>query len=117
MDVGMDVGRLLDRFFIDFGAVLGGKLAPSWHQNPKKEGTKTRSKNEWSKTHATVKWASAGNPEMGGGPLRVLRTPTQRDQRDHLKHPNRHCAPQGCVADIYIYKFYYFFILYIYDLI
>ena len=29
MDVGMDVGRLLDRFFIDFGTVLGGKLAPS----------------------------------------------------------------------------------------
>jgi hypothetical protein len=47
MDVGMDVGRLLDRFFIDFGTVLGGKLAPSWHQNPKKEGTKTMSKNEW----------------------------------------------------------------------
>ena len=33
MDVGMDVGRLLDRFFIDFGTVLGGKLPPSWHQN------------------------------------------------------------------------------------
>ena len=47
MDVGMDVGRLLDRFLIDFGTILGGKLAPSWHQNPKKEGTKTMSKNEW----------------------------------------------------------------------
>ena len=47
MEVGMDVGRLLDRFLIDFGTVLGGKLAPSWHPNPKKEGTKTMSKNEW----------------------------------------------------------------------
>ena len=47
MDVGMDVGRLLDRFLIDFGTVLGGKLAPSWHQNQKKTNTKTKSKNEW----------------------------------------------------------------------
>ena len=38
MDVGMDVGRLLDWFLIDFGTVLGGKLAPSWHQNQKKRG-------------------------------------------------------------------------------
>ena len=55
MDVGMDVGRLLDRFLVDFGTILGGKLAPSWHQNPKKEGTKTMSKNEWLKTHASVR--------------------------------------------------------------
>ena len=47
MDVGMDFGWLLDRLLIDFGPALGGKLAPSWHQNPKKEGTKTMSKNEW----------------------------------------------------------------------
>ena len=36
MDVGMDVGTLLDRFLVDFGAMLGGKMGPSWHQNPKK---------------------------------------------------------------------------------
>ena len=47
MDVGMDFGWLLDRFFIDFGTILGGKLAPSWHQNPKNDDAKTRSKNEW----------------------------------------------------------------------
>ena len=46
MDVGMDVGRLLDRFLVDFEIILGGKLAPSWHQNPKKDGTKTISKND-----------------------------------------------------------------------
>ena len=40
MEVGMDVGRLLDRFWIDFGTILGGKLAPSWHQNQKNEGSK-----------------------------------------------------------------------------
>ena len=60
MDVGMDVGRLLDRLFNDFGTVLGGKLAPSWHQNPKKEGTKTMSKNEWSKAHAGVREGREG---------------------------------------------------------
>ncbi len=47
MDVGMDVGELLDWVLIDFGTVLGGKLAPSWHQNQKKESAKTMSKNEW----------------------------------------------------------------------
>ena len=52
MDVGMDIGRLLGRFLVDYGTILGGKLAPSWHQNLKKEGTKTMSKNEWLKTHA-----------------------------------------------------------------
>ena len=36
MDVGMGIGRLLDRFLVDFGTILGGKLAPKWHQNPKK---------------------------------------------------------------------------------
>ena len=47
MDVGMDFGRLLDRFLVDFGTILGGKLAASWHINQKKEGTKTRAKNLW----------------------------------------------------------------------
>ena len=47
MDVGMDVGGLLDWFLIDFGTILGGKLAPSWHQKQKNEGAKTMSKNKW----------------------------------------------------------------------
>ena len=42
----MDVGWLLDGFLVDFGTILGGKLAPSWHQKSKKENTKTKSKNE-----------------------------------------------------------------------
>ena len=47
MDVGVGIGRLLDRLLVDFETMLGGKLAPSWHQNPKIEGTKTKSKNVW----------------------------------------------------------------------
>ena len=46
MDVGMGIGRLLDRFLVDFGTILGGKLAPKWHQNQKKVGTKRKSKNQ-----------------------------------------------------------------------
>ena len=74
MEVGMDVGRLLDRFLVDFGTVLGGKLAPSWHQNPKKDGTKTMSKNEWSKTHArTRECPRRAAREMRSGPLKTIK--------------------------------------------
>ena len=40
----MDLGGLLERFWVYFGSKLGGKLEPSWHQNQKNEGTKTMSK-------------------------------------------------------------------------
>ena len=36
----MDLGRLLERFGMDFGPKLGAKLEPSWHQNPKNDGAK-----------------------------------------------------------------------------
>ena len=42
MDVGLDLRWLLGRFFVDLGTNLGGKLAPSWQQNQKNEGPKTR---------------------------------------------------------------------------
>ena len=45
MQVDMDFGWLLERFLVDFGAKLEAKLGSSWHQNPKKEGAKTMSKN------------------------------------------------------------------------
>ena len=63
MEVGMDVGRLLDRFWIDFGPILGGKLAPSWHQNQKNEGSK-RTPKSMRKT-----WAASGRngTRLGGG--------------------------------------------------
>ena len=41
----MDLGWLLERFGVDFGSKLGGKLGPGWHPNPENEGTKTMSKN------------------------------------------------------------------------
>ncbi len=46
MQVEMDFGWLLGRFFVDFEPKLGAKLGPSWHQNLRKWGTKTRSKNQ-----------------------------------------------------------------------
>ena len=82
----MDVGRLLDRFFIDFGTVLGGKLAPSWHQNPKKEGTKTMSKNEWLKTHAGVREGRRGAAkELGSEPLKTFKNILQ-NPLETMKH-------------------------------
>ena len=36
MQVGLVFGPLLARIWVDFGAKLGGKLDPSWHQNPEK---------------------------------------------------------------------------------
>ena len=70
----MDVGRLLDRFLIDFGTVLGGKLAPSWHQNPKKEGTKTMSKNEWYKEAAqNARYRGVKRGRGGSGPLKTIK--------------------------------------------
>ena len=41
MQVGLGCEALLGRFLVDFGAKLGAKLEPSWHQNPKKLDTKT----------------------------------------------------------------------------
>ena len=84
MDVGMDVGRLWDRFFIDFGTVLGGKLAPSWHQNPKKEGTNTMSKNEWLKTHAGVR--GVGECGGGSGPLKTFKNTLGNPLETYKEH-------------------------------
>ena len=36
MQVGLEFGPLLGRFLVDIGVKLGGKLDPSWQQNPKK---------------------------------------------------------------------------------
>ena len=36
MQVGLEFGTLLGRILVEFGAKLGGKLDPSWHQNPEK---------------------------------------------------------------------------------
>ena len=44
MQVGLVFGPLLARIWVDFGAKLGGKLDPSWHQNLENWGPKTMSK-------------------------------------------------------------------------
>ena len=41
---GSDFGALLARFWLDFGAKLGGKLDPSWCQTLTQGGPKTMSK-------------------------------------------------------------------------
>ena len=53
MQVGMDFGWLLDRFLVDFGPKLGAKLGASWHQNSKKWGTKSMSKNHQKTSHTS----------------------------------------------------------------
>ena len=42
IEVKMDFEGLLDRFCVDFGPKLGGKLGPSCHQNLKNGGPKTK---------------------------------------------------------------------------
>ena len=61
MQFGMDFGGLLDRFWSDSGPKLGAKLEPSWHQNRRKRGTKTMSKNHQKSGDAVVrKWSASG---------------------------------------------------------
>ena len=77
MQVGMDFGSLLDRFLIDFGATLGAKLGPSWHQNLRKWCTKTMSKNHQKSGAARVRGGHAGGPQWSGvqAPKESLRDP------------------------------------------
>ena len=55
MEVGMDFGWLLDRFLVDLGTKLGGKLGSSWHFNPIKLDTKTMSTNHQKSGAARVR--------------------------------------------------------------
>ena len=63
MQVGLEFGPLLGRFLVDFGSKLGGKLRPSWHQNPNNEGTKTMTKKKVCKKFVREKLP------VGGGSL------------------------------------------------
>ena len=64
MEVGMDFGWLLDRFLMDFGAKLGVKLGPSWHQDRRKWGTKMMSKNHQKSGAASGRGWSAGGTQV-----------------------------------------------------
>ena len=72
----MHLGWLLGRFLVDFGSKLGGKLRPSWHQNPTKSDTKTIAKNNTQKGAEKVVRAILGSSDKlwvaSWGPLRVL---------------------------------------------
>ena len=63
MQVGMDFGWLLDRFLMDFEPKLGVKLGPSWHQDRRKWGTKTMSKNHQKSGDASGRTWYAGGPQ------------------------------------------------------
>ena len=86
----MDLAWLLERFEVDFGSKLGGKLGPSWHQNPKKKGTKMMSKKVMQKVHP----AHPESREIGGwGSLigqspNTLTTLWQQDSRGHQTLPS-----------------------------
>ena len=87
----------MERFGVDFGFKLGGKLGPSWHQNLKNEGTKTMSKNMWEKCHAGVCKCMRVYAEMrGGAPYNQSIKPPKTTQWA-LEHSSR---AQGPVADI-----------------
>ena len=71
MEVGIDFGWLLDGFLMDFGAKLGVKLGPSWHQNRRKWGTKTMSKKHQKSGAASGRrWSAVvrGGPQVVLGP-------------------------------------------------
>ena len=69
----MHLGWLLERFWVDFGAKLGVELEPSWHQNLRKWGTKTMSKNYQKSGAAMVR----SGPQWSGvlAPKESLRDP------------------------------------------
>ena len=71
MQVSLKFGALLRRCWVDFGAKLGGKLDPSWHQNLRKRGPKTMSK-KTSKNDAqkSMRVAAPGRGTDCCGPLK-----------------------------------------------
>ena len=68
MRCGIDLGWLLDRFFIDLGPKLGGKMEPSWDQNLKNGGPKTMSTNMHKNDAKKVMrgYARLCEPRVGG---------------------------------------------------
>ena len=74
MQIGIDFGRLLDRFLVDLGPKLEVELGPSWHQNRRKWGTKTMSKNHQKSGDAMVRsgtqWYARVRKEISSRPLK-----------------------------------------------
>ena len=120
MDVGMDVGRLLDRFFVDFGTKLGGKLGSSWHKSKKlayqsdiKKSSKNKPRKELRENQEN--W-SLSLRESLRDPLNQS-TRVQEGKPRHQKHSPQGTRPRGGYIYIYIYTYIYVYIytyIYIY---
>ena len=75
-------------FFIDFGTVLGGKLAPSWHQNPKK----TEYQNDIKKWVVKI-WRECNGMtrrNRGSGPLKSIKSTFQHPLETYKTRPRGH---------------------------
>lgn len=99
----MDLGSLLERFWVDFGSKLGGKLGPSVYQDWRKGGTETMSKNHYKSEAAVV---PRGMQEIG---VQALKNTTSQGPQ----------GPEGHTADIIyisynICTYYRIYVLYIY---
>ena len=102
----MHLGLLLERFLMDFGPKLGVKLEPSWHQNRRKWGTMTMSKNHQKSGDAVVRnWYAGGT--RWWGVLAPKNTPNQvpQGQRDIRNIRNTPSRAQGPGADTYTYAY------------
>ena len=80
------LGWILDGSWIDFWWILGPSWEASWHQVDTKiqkiRVPRGGQKMDGKKVMQVSAGATGGKRCRGGGPLRVLRTQTQRDQRD-----------------------------------
>ena len=65
MQDALEFGPLLGRILVDFGVKLGGKLDPSWFQNPEKKGAKRMSKKCHKNSSKKSTQGVERNPSLG----------------------------------------------------
>ena len=100
-----------DGCWMALGSIFGG----FWDHLGRQVGTKLAPKSKkWEYQEEVKKWvvknsrrSPRGKIVRGGVPLRVLRIPTLGVQGDKFWTPFRPLAPQGRMADIYIYIYIY----------
>ena len=108
----MDLGRLLERFWVDFGSKLGGKLRPSWHQNPTKSDTKTIATKQHPKRRSPSHASNFRKLwEASWGPLRVLENGVPEALgpcgATHKRHTPQRSRPGGGYTILYYTLLYY----------
>ena len=100
MQVGLDFGALLGRFWVDLVPKLGGKLDPSWYQNLKNWGPKTMSKKSSKKGGARwsgkIKKFGLAAPKNPSG-ISKTTIPGSQEPIQALLHST--IVPRGTVAD------------------